>query len=177
MDRSRSMMPWSSPATSIFTPWATASAGTGLPNMRESSGSASLTGILLPDEKPGLIPTTEWKKKRTGDVWRTADNYINSIGQGFVLVSPIQAAQMIGAVANGGTFYRPSLLKMTRNRETGEVQDLLVRSATQKIELRSRRARTRSGRRCSASRRSREARPMARPRRWRPLRARPEPPR
>ncbi len=82
-------------------------------------GYGSLTGILLPDEKPGLIPTTDWKKKRTGDVWRTADSYINSIGQGFVLVSPIQAAQMISAVANGGTFYRPTLLKMSRNRETG----------------------------------------------------------
>ena len=85
-------------------------------------GFGSLTGILMPDEKPGLIPTTEWKKKRTNDVWRTADTYINSIGQGFVLVSPIQAAQMIGVVANGGTFYRPTLLRMTRNRETGEVQ-------------------------------------------------------
>lgn len=85
-------------------------------------GYGSLTGILLPDEKPGLIPTTDWKKKRTGDVWRTADSYINSIGQGFVLVSPIQAAQMISAVANGGNFYRPLLLKMSRNRETGVVK-------------------------------------------------------
>jgi penicillin-binding protein 2 len=85
-------------------------------------GYGSLTGIMMPDEKPGLIPTMEWKKKRTGDVWRTADNYMNSIGQGFVLVSPIQAAQMIGAVANGGTFYRPRLVKMTKNRETGETK-------------------------------------------------------
>lgn len=84
-------------------------------------GFGSLTGILLPDEKSGLIPTAEWKKARTGDVWRTADNYINSIGQGFVLVSPIQACQMIAAVANGGFFYRPTLLRYTRNRETGEI--------------------------------------------------------
>jgi len=85
-------------------------------------GYGSLTGILLPDEKPGLIPTTDWKKKRTGDVWRTADSYMSSIGQGFVLVSPIQAAQMMSAVANGGSFYRPTLLKWTRNRETGETK-------------------------------------------------------
>jgi penicillin-binding protein 2 len=84
-------------------------------------GYGSLTGILLPDEKPGLIPTTEWKKKRTGDVWRPGDTYINSIGQGYVLVSPIQACQMMSAVANGGHFYRPLLLKQTRNRETGVV--------------------------------------------------------
>jgi penicillin-binding protein 2 len=85
-------------------------------------GLGSPTGILFPDEKPGLIPTAAWKKKRTGDIWRTADNYINSIGQGFVLVSPIQAAQLISAIANGGTFYRPTLLKMSRNRDTGRVR-------------------------------------------------------
>ena len=84
-------------------------------------GYGSLTGILLPEEKPGLIPTTEWKKKKTREPWYAGDTYINSIGQGFVLVSPIQACQMISAVANGGYFYRPTLLKLTRNRETGAV--------------------------------------------------------
>ncbi|HXY53853.1 MAG TPA: penicillin-binding protein 2 [Nitrospirota bacterium] len=85
-------------------------------------GYGSLTGIPLPDEKPGLIPTTEWKKEKMKDAWYAGDTYINSIGQGFVLVSPIQACQMISAVANGGYFYRPTLLKKTRNRETGAVQ-------------------------------------------------------
>jgi penicillin-binding protein 2 len=85
-------------------------------------GYGSLTGILLPDEKPGLIPTAEWKKKQTGEPWYTGDTYINSIGQGFVLVSPIQACEMISAIANGGHLYRPILLKQTRNRETGVVK-------------------------------------------------------
>jgi penicillin-binding protein 2 len=85
-------------------------------------GLGSLTGIVLPDEKPGLIPTMEWKKKRTGEPWYPGDSYINSIGQGFVLVSPIQACQMMSALANGGHFYRPVLLKQTRNRETGAVK-------------------------------------------------------
>jgi penicillin-binding protein 2 len=85
-------------------------------------GYGSLTGILLPDEKPGLIPTTEWKRKRTKEPWYVGDTYINTIGQGFVLVSPIQACQMISAIANGGIFYRPNLLKQTRNRETGEIK-------------------------------------------------------
>ncbi len=84
-------------------------------------GLGSVTGIPLSDEKSGLIPTTEWKKKRTGDAWRGGDTFINSIGQGFVLVSPIQACQMIAAVANGGYFYKPVLAKKTRNRETGAV--------------------------------------------------------
>jgi penicillin-binding protein 2 len=85
-------------------------------------GYGSLTGIPLPDEKQGLIPSTEWKKERTKEPWYVGDTYINSIGQGFVLVSPIQACQMISAVANGGYFYRPTLLKRTRNRETGAVK-------------------------------------------------------
>jgi penicillin-binding protein 2 len=85
-------------------------------------GYGSLTGILLPDEKPGLIPTTEWKKKRTGEPWYGGDTFINSIGQGFVLVSPIQACQMMSAVANGGHLHRPILLRQTRNRETGAVK-------------------------------------------------------
>jgi penicillin-binding protein 2 len=85
-------------------------------------GLGSLTGIQLPDEKPGLIPTTAWKQKRTGEHWYPGDTYINAIGQGFVLVSPIQAARMISAVANGGYLYRPVLLKQTRDRETGAVK-------------------------------------------------------
>jgi len=85
-------------------------------------GYGSLSDIPLSDEKPGLIPTTEWKKKRTGEMWYTGDSYINSIGQGFVLVSPIQAARMMSAVATGGYFFQPTLLKQSRNRETGAVK-------------------------------------------------------
>jgi penicillin-binding protein 2 len=82
-------------------------------------GLGSKTDISLADEKPGLVPTAAWKREKVGEPWYPADNFINSIGQGFLQVSPIQAAQMIGAVANGGVFYRPFLLKRTRNRETG----------------------------------------------------------
>jgi penicillin-binding protein 2 len=85
-------------------------------------GYGSLTGIRLPDEKPGLIPTTQWKKQRTGEPWYPGDTYINAIGQGFNQVSPIQACRMISAVANGGRLYRPLLVKQTRNRETGNVK-------------------------------------------------------
>jgi penicillin-binding protein 2 len=85
-------------------------------------GLGSVTGIPLSDEKPGLIPTTEWKKKRTGEAWYGGDTFINSIGQGFVLVSPIQACQLMSVVANGGYFYRPTLLKQSRNRETGALK-------------------------------------------------------
>ncbi|MHB8845122.1 MAG: penicillin-binding protein 2 [Nitrospirota bacterium] len=83
-------------------------------------GLGSKTDIALADEKPGLVPTAAWKRERVREPWYPADNFINSIGQGFLQVSPIQAAQMIAAVANGGVFYKPQLLKRTRNRVTGE---------------------------------------------------------
>jgi penicillin-binding protein 2 len=83
-------------------------------------GLGSKTDIVLADEKPGLVPTAAWKREKVREPWYPADNFMNSIGQGFMLVSPIQAAQMIGAVANGGVFYQPQLLRKTRNRDTGE---------------------------------------------------------
>ncbi len=82
-------------------------------------GLGSKTDIVLADEKPGLVPTAAWKREKVNEPWYPADNFMNAIGQGFLQVSPIQAAQMIGAVANGGVFYQPQLLKRTRNRETG----------------------------------------------------------
>ncbi|MDH4163131.1 MAG: penicillin-binding protein 2 [Nitrospirota bacterium] len=85
-----------------------------------SLGLAKITGIDLADEKPGLIPTPAWKLEKTREPWFQGDSFINSIGQGFVLVSPIQAAQMMSVLANGGVFYKPQILKRTRNRETGE---------------------------------------------------------
>lgn len=86
-----------------------------------SFGLGSVTGIRLPDEKPGLIPTQAWKEKTLNAPWYPGDTYINSIGQGFDLLSPIQACQMISAIANGGFLYRPKLLKRIRNRENGKV--------------------------------------------------------
>ncbi len=82
-------------------------------------GLGSKTDIVLADEKPGLVPTAAWKREKVHEPWYPADNFMNAIGQGFLQVSPIQAAQLIGAVANGGVFYQPLLLKRTRNRETG----------------------------------------------------------
>ncbi len=88
----------------------------------QNLGLGSITGIKLPDEKPGFIPTSAWKKERLHEPWYPGDTYINSIGQGFIQVSPIQACQLIAAVANGGVFYRPNLVLQTRNRETGTVK-------------------------------------------------------
>ena len=68
-----------------------------------------ITGIPLPDEKPGLIPTSEWKQRRFGVPWYPGETVSISIGQGYDLTTPLQLAVSYGALANGGTIspHRP----------------------------------------------------------------------
>lgn len=68
-------------------------------------------GVGLPGEKKGLIPTTEWKLKRFGKRWLPGDTPPAAIGQGYVLMTPIQMVSMVATVANEGTVYRPHLVK------------------------------------------------------------------
>jgi penicillin-binding protein 2 len=68
-------------------------------------------GIGLDNEKSGLIPTMEWKEKKYGKKWLRGETIPVSIGQGYVLMTPIQLASMIATVANEGTVYRPHLVK------------------------------------------------------------------
>lgn len=68
-------------------------------------------GIDLNHEKAGLIPTMAWKQKRFGKPWIPGETIPVSIGQGYVLMTPIQLASMIATVANEGTVYRPRLVK------------------------------------------------------------------
>ena len=70
-------------------------------------GLGEKTGIALDDEKPGLIPDTEWKMKRFGQPWFPGETPSASIGQGYVNVTPLQMANLMAMVANGGTRYRP----------------------------------------------------------------------
>ncbi len=69
------------------------------------------TGIRLDHERPGLIPTSSWKKKRFGVPWQGGETLSVAIGQGFDLVTPLQMAVLIAAVGNGGTLFRPQILK------------------------------------------------------------------
>lgn len=68
-------------------------------------------GVGLNNEKSGLIPTADWKMKRFGKRWYSGETLPVSIGQGYVLMTPIQLASMIATVANEGTIYRPHLVK------------------------------------------------------------------
>lgn len=69
------------------------------------------TGFVLGGEKPGLIPTREWKRQRFHERWYDGETVIAAIGQGYVLTTPLQLAVMTAAVANGGTVMRPQVIK------------------------------------------------------------------
>ncbi|GFE61386.1 penicillin-binding protein 2 [Geobacter sp. AOG2] len=68
-------------------------------------------GIGLAHEKGGLIPSAEWKLKRFAKRWFHGETLPVAIGQGYVLMTPIQLASMIATVANEGTVHRPYLVK------------------------------------------------------------------
>ena len=69
------------------------------------------TGIDLPSEEPGLMPSEEWVQRVFHHKWYAGETISVSIGQGAVIVTPVQLARMIAAVANGGTLVQPHLLK------------------------------------------------------------------
>jgi len=74
-------------------------------------GLGRLTGIELPGESRGLIPDAEWKKKALGEPWYPGETISASIGQGYILVTPIQMAVLTSASANGGHLYRPIIVE------------------------------------------------------------------
>ncbi len=76
----------------------------------ELFGYGQVSGIDLPAESTGLVPTVKWKRVNYSESWVTGDTYNMSIGQGFVLATPLQVLNATATVANGGTLYRPQLV-------------------------------------------------------------------
>ncbi|HTU32867.1 MAG TPA: penicillin-binding protein 2 [Candidatus Acidoferrum sp.] len=81
-------------------------------------GLGHLTGIDLPSEEPGLIPSEAWVERVYHHKWYPGSTISVSIGQGAVMVTPIQLARMIGGVASGGRFVEPHLMKDDPNVKT-----------------------------------------------------------
>ena len=91
------------------------------------------TGIPLAGERAGLLPTPEWKSRVRHDGWRAGDTANLAIGQGLLLVTPLQVAMYAAALANGGTLHRPRLIaddEIIDNRE--EIIDNRYNEATNK---------------------------------------------
>ena len=84
-------------------------------------GLGEKSGIDLPGEISGLVPGPNWKEATHRVKWVGGDTVNMSIGQGYNLVTPIQMANLVAMVANGGVIYQPHILKEIRDPITGEV--------------------------------------------------------
>jgi len=74
-------------------------------------GLGEKSGIDLPNEVQGIVPSTEWKRATTGEKWYAGETISVSIGQGQVTVTPVSMAVYISTIANGGTRYVPHLVR------------------------------------------------------------------
>ena len=77
--------------------------------------------IDLPSQQIGFVPTAEWKERRYHEKWLGGDTMSASIGQGYLLATPLQLADMVCMVTNSGVVYKPHLLKEVCDPVTSEV--------------------------------------------------------
>lgn len=83
-------------------------------------GFGSKTGIDIPGEQDGLVPTPDWKKKVKKESWYIGDTYNLSIGQGDLLVTPLQLARATASIANDGKLLTPRLVRSSFSPGTGQ---------------------------------------------------------
>ncbi len=83
----------------------------------QAFGLGAPLGIDLSREKGGLIPTKQWKLSRMKEPWQPGETISIAIGQGFNLATPLQLANLYATLGNGGTFYRPRLLKQLESSD------------------------------------------------------------
>ena len=81
-----------------------------LPEYERALGYGKPTGVELTGEAKGLVPDPTWKRVNMGENWATGDTYIATIGQGFVLSTPIQVMQGFATIANDGKLMQPTLI-------------------------------------------------------------------
>ena len=82
-------------------------------------GLGKKTGIPLPHERPGIVPSSSWKQKRLGAPWYSGETLSLAVGQGYITTTPLQLVTMMSAVANGGILHLPQVVeKVTDIRGT-----------------------------------------------------------
>ncbi len=74
-------------------------------------GLGTPTGLGLPQELPGLIPTSAWKLRTYGDSWKDGETLTVAIGQGYLVCTPLQLVMMTAAMANGGKMLKPAIIR------------------------------------------------------------------
>ena len=87
-------------------------------------GMGEKTGIDLNGESKGLVPTKEWKEKTKNETWYIGDTYHISIGQGDVLVSPLQVVNFTSVIANGGHLFKPTLVQALLDEDNNVIKNI-----------------------------------------------------
>lgn len=88
--------------------------GLGIERLRQYAralGYDEPSGIQLLGEQNGLIPDPQWKRINTGENWSTGDTYIASVGQGYVLTTPLQVLMSGSVIANNGKLMQPTIVR------------------------------------------------------------------
>ncbi|HYH12632.1 MAG TPA: penicillin-binding transpeptidase domain-containing protein, partial [Thermomicrobiales bacterium] len=106
-----------------------------LPDMAKAFGLGSPTGIAYFPEATGVVPDPQWKLENINDGWSTGDNVNLSIGQGYLLVSPLQMANAYAAIANGGDLLQPYIVDKATVPGTDQVQQLGERKVVSELPL------------------------------------------
>ncbi len=114
--------------------------GLGIEKLKEywqKFGFGELTGIDLAGEAKGFLPDPNTKEKK-GEIWRLGDTYNVSIGQGDLLITPLQLINYISAIANGGKIYQPFIVKkiISEKKETvKETNPKIIKDYSSDIEI------------------------------------------
>lgn len=98
-------------------------------------GYGQSTQVDLPSQTEGFVPTPQWKERRFHERWLGGDTMNMSIGQGYMLASPLQVADGVAMVVNGGIVYRPHLLKEVRDPETNALISVNQRTPLLKSDI------------------------------------------
>jgi penicillin-binding protein 2 len=99
--------------------------GLGIERLREYAralGYDQPSGIELPGEAGGLIPSPQWKRINKGENWSTGDTYIASVGQGYVLATPLQVLMSGATIANDGTLMQPTVVREIQDSDGNVVE-------------------------------------------------------
>ncbi len=102
-------------------------------------GLGKILGINLEGERAGFLPTSEWKQEVKDEIWYPGDTLHLAIGQGDILVTPLQVANFTSVVANGGVLYKPQLVEEIIDPQSGQTKkiksEVLIRGKISKDNL------------------------------------------
>ncbi len=96
-------------------------------------GLGAPTGIDLPMESKGFVPDKNWKRNVIKEPWYEGDTLNLSIGQGYLLVTPLQMARLTCAMANGGYLVSPHLIKTINNQEVAKIRGKKINISSQSL--------------------------------------------